>query len=87
METREGLASWGPLAGPWDRCGGNPIASPRGEERSTQNGPQTILRYRGRWVMLASSFIEGVGHVTIVLESDEGLAWRRMEPSYSILAP
>ena len=79
MEIREELASWGPLAGPWDRYGGNPIVSPRGEERSVQNGPQTILRYRGRWVTLAPSFIESLGHITV--------AQHGMALSYSTLAP
>ena len=79
METREGLVSLGPLADPWHRYGGNPAVSPRGEERSIQNGPQTILRYRGRWVTLAPSFIESLGHITV--------AQHGMALSYSTLAP
>ena len=86
MVLQSGSSDWGPLVGPWRRYGENPVVSPLGVEGAVQNGPQTILRFRGRWVMLASSFIDHVGHVTLALESDDCLAWRRLAPGF-VLRP
>jgi len=44
--------SWGPLVGPWTRYKENPIIRLEGKETySIQNGPQSVIKWKGRWYM------------------------------------
>jgi len=43
---------WGPFVGPWKRYDKNPIIGLEDKETySIQNGPQSVIRFNGKWYM------------------------------------
>ena len=71
---------WGPFVGPWTRYDNNPIIRLEGKETySIQNGPQTVIRWKGKWWMF---LMTSQPMVTKLAVSDDGLKWRRPGHDY-----
>lgn len=75
-----GGADWGPLVGPWIRYEQNPIITLEGEETySIQNGPQSVVRWKGQWLMFLQT---SQPMVTKLAVSADGLSWKRPHHDY-----
>lgn len=71
---------WGPWAGPWERHENNPIIRLEGKETySIQNGPQSVIRWNGKWHMF---LMTSQPMVTKLGVSDDGLVWERPHHDY-----
>jgi len=71
---------WGPFAGPWVRYNRNPIIRLEDKETySIQNGPQTVIRWKGKWYMF---LMTSQPMVTKLAVSDDGLTWKRPHHNY-----
>ena len=72
--------TWGPFAGPWVRYDKNPIIRLEGKETySIQNGPQSVIQWRGKWAMF---LMTSQPMVTKLAVSDDGLNWKRPRHDY-----
>ena len=77
---RELRKEWGPLVGPWTRHAKNPIIRLEGKETySIQNGPQTVIQWKGKWYMFLQT---SQPMVTKLAVSDDGLQWSRPHHDY-----
>ncbi len=71
---------WGPFAGPWKGYDKNPVITLEGRETySIQNGPQTVIAWKGRWVMFLQT---SQPMVTKLAVSEDGLTWKRPHHDY-----
>jgi len=71
---------WGPFVGPWKRYEKNPIIRLEGKETySIQNGPQTVIRWKDKWVMF---LMTSQPMVTKLAVSGDGLTWKRPHHDY-----
>jgi len=71
---------WGPFVGPWKRYDKNPIIRLEGKETySIQNGPQTVIKWKGQWHMF---LMTSQPMVTKLAVSDDGLTWNRPHHEY-----
>jgi len=76
--------SWGPLVGPWTRYKENPIIRLEGKETySIQNGPQSVIKWKGRWYMF---LMTSQPMVTKLAVSSDGLNWKRPHHDYLLKA-
>ena len=66
---------WGPFVGPWKRHDHNPVIRLEGKESySIQNGPQSVIQWKGKWHMF---LMTSQPMVTKLAVSDDGLTWKR----------
>lgn len=72
--------TWGPFVGPWKRHEENPIITLEGKETySIQNGPQSVIQWKDKWVMF---LMTSQPMVTKLAVSDDGLTWTRPHHDY-----
>ena len=80
VSPQNATGSWGPFMGPWTRYAKNPIIRLEGKETySIQNGPQTVIEWKGRWLMF---LMTSQPMVTKLAVSDDGLEWKRPHHDY-----
>jgi len=79
-KLQESRKEWGPFVGPWTRYEKNPIIRLEGQEMySIQNGPQSVIRFKGKWHMF---LMTSQPMVTKLAASDDGIGWQRPHHDY-----